>query len=59
MNLYYLDKQINNLAAKRKRTCAEQTRLCSMLQDAQAAGCTISYDKELCKYNITGRKQDG
>lgn len=59
MNIYYFDKQINNLAAKQNRTCAEQTRLCEMLQDADAAGYTISYDKESCKYIITGGRQDG
>lgn len=57
MNLYYLDRVINNLASKQKRTCSEQIRMCEMLQDAEVAGCKISFDKNTNHYDITGGKR--
>lgn len=54
MNLYYLDRVINNLASKKKRTCSEQIRLCEMVQDVEAAGYKVTFDKNINHYSITG-----
>ena len=54
MNLYYLDRVINNLASKQKRTCSEQIRMCEMVQDAEAAGYKVTFDKNTNRYSIIG-----
>lgn len=54
MNLYYFDKTINTLAAKRNLTSSERLRLCQMLQDAESAGYIITFDKKINHYTITG-----
>lgn len=59
MNLYVLNKQVNAIASKKGRTCSEQTRLCSMLQDAEAAGFKIHFDKGTQKYFIERGKSNG
>lgn len=52
MNLYLLNKQINAIASNEKRTCSEQVRMCSLLQDVEALQCDITYDRANQSYLI-------
>lgn len=58
MNLYYLNHRVNELAKKCK-SCSEQIQLAELLQDAEAAGYVVEYDKAQKKYTITGGRKNG